>query len=139
MFCNPLCKHTYNTCRFGDLPFLNVPLFDVLALLVWYNHKPLRTDYFHRDASKPGEVSRKPWERCGFVECFDLFHDDLTVQDVVTYAMKVSHSVCVSLSECVSVCVCVCMCVCVSVCVSLCVCLYVCMCMCMYLCICVYV
>ena len=55
---------------------------------VWYNSKPLRTDYFQRKAEL-GEVSEKPWERCGFVECFDLFHMDLTVQDVITYAMKV--------------------------------------------------
>ena len=57
---------------------------------VWYNQKPLRTDYFQREA-KLGEVSRKPWERCGFVESVDLFHMDLTVQDVVTYAMKVKN------------------------------------------------
>lgn len=54
---------------------------------VWYNHKPLRTDYFQRNSSY-GEVSSKPWERCGFVESEDLFHMDLTVQDVISYAMK---------------------------------------------------
>jgi putative ribosome biogenesis GTPase RsgA len=65
---------------------------------VWYNQKPLRTDYFQREAQL-GEVSRTPWERCGFVECVDLFHMDLTVADVVTYAMKVYP--CYSIDLCV--------------------------------------
>lgn len=57
---------------------------------MWYNHKPLHPTPKAREHAKGElEVSSRPWQRCALVEAQDLFHAELTVEDVVTYAMKV--------------------------------------------------
>jgi ABC-type multidrug transport system ATPase subunit len=38
--------------------------------------------------SKPIDLSIQPWQRCGFIEAVDEHFRDLTVQDVITYAMQ---------------------------------------------------